>query len=325
MKEEHKSCINCGESIWVPMWRSTPLDYADKSVYQVKQCKRCGLARTFPFPEKNEIALSYGRGAYNPVKKLGVKALEVLAKVSERIKLRRLSYLTQGRNLLDVGSGNGRFVRVANDQGWNAYGYEPYQEASVPPKYRDRFFRGRLGDLPLKEGAVDVVTMWHVLEHIPDPQMALQSVRKYLKEDGVLLIAVPNIQSFLVKVARGWWYHLDVPRHLWHFSPESVSATLVSAGYEVTGTSYPSNQNLISLWMSIGNMMGCAHNYPWNVVRLNRNMLRSVSMLRIVYSTIVHALLFICVPVMYLICRVLCMLSQSDTFEIYAKKRLSPS
>ena len=325
MRDQHIHCINCGESLWVEMWSGAPLDYTGHDVYTVRRCGKCGLARTFPWPEKDEMAVSYGRGAYNPVKKLCAKALEMLAQVSERTKMRRLSRLTQGRSLLDVGSGKGRFVRVANDQGWNAYGYEPYQEASVPPKYRDRFFRGRLNDLPLKEGAVDVVTMWHVLEHIPDPQMTLQSVRKYLKDDGLLLIAVPNVQSFLAKAAKRWWYHLDVPRHLWHFSPESVSATLVSAGYEVTGTSYPSNQNLISLWMSIGNMMGCAHNYPWNVVRLNRNMLRNVSVARLVYSTIVHALLFICLPVLYLICRVLCMLRQSDTFEIYARKRPSPS
>jgi len=318
-------CINCGGSSWAEMWSGTPLDYTDQGTYDVRQCKRCGLARTFPWPEKDEMAVSYGRGAYNPVKKLCAKALEVLTQVSEQKKLRRLARATQGRSLLDIGSGKGRFVRVANDHCWNAFGYEPYQEASVPQKYRSRFFGGNLGDLPLKEGSVDVVTMWHVLEHIPDPQVTLQSVRKYLKDDGLLLIAVPNVQSFLAKAAKRWWYHLDVPRHLWHFSPESVSTILVSAGYEVTGASYPSNQNVTSLWMSTGNMMGCAHNYPWNVLRLNRNMLRSVSILRLVYSTIVHALLFISVPVLYLTSRVLCMLRQSDTFEIYAKKKPSPS
>lgn len=307
------------------MWSGIPLDYTDKAVYHIKLCKRCGLARTFPFPEKIEIVLSYGRGAYNPAKKLCAKVLEVLIKVSERTKLRRLSRLTQGKSLLDIGSGKGRFVRVASDQHWNAYGYEPYQEASVPHKYRDRFFGGCLDDLPLKEGSIDVLTMWHVLEHIPDPLAILRSVRKYLKDGGVLVLAVPNVQSLLAKAAKRWWYHLDVPRHLWHFSPKSVSTILTSTGYEVIGTSYPSNQNLISLWMSIGNMMGCAHNYPWNVVRLNRNMLRNVSVARLAYSTIIHALLFTCLPVLYLMSRGLCLLRQSDTFEIYAKKRPSPS
>jgi 2-polyprenyl-3-methyl-5-hydroxy-6-metoxy-1,4-benzoquinol methylase len=321
MRDQYVHCINCGESTYVPMWNGSLLDYTEERVYQVKKCNRCGLARTFPFPEKDQIAVSYGRGAYNPAKKLCAKALEALARISERSKLRRLSHLTQGRTLLDVGSGKGRFVHAANDQGWNAYGYEPFQEARVPQKYLDRFFTDHpLDDLPLKEGSVDVVTMWHVLEHIPDPLATLRSVRRYLKNDGVLLVAVPNIQGVLAKLARGKWYHLDVPRHLWHFSTKSLSTILVSAGYEVTGTSYPSNQNLISLWMSIGNMMGCAHNYPWNILRLNRNMLRNVSILCLVYSTIVHTLLFICLPVLYLISRVLCFRRQSDTFEIYARK-----
>ena len=325
MREQHIYCINCGESSWVPMWGGTPLDYTDESVYQVKQCTKCGLARTFPFPEKDQIAVSYGRGAYDPVKKQCASVLQLLVQVSERTKVRRLSRLTHGRSLLDIGSGKGRFVQVANDTHWNAYGYEPYQEATVPVRYRDRFFRGDLDNLPLGEGSIDAVTMWHVLEHIPNPQTLLRSARRYLKDDGLLLIAVPNIQSPLAKGAKGLWYHLDVPRHLWHFSPESLNALLASAGYEVMGTSYPSNQNLISLWMSIGNMMGCAPNYPWNVLRRNRNMLRSVSLLRLAYSTVIHILLFFCVPVLYLICRVLCTLGQSDTFEVYSKRRPSPN
>lgn len=313
-------CINCGGSSWVEMCSGTALDYTNQRVYRVKYCIECGLAKTFPFPEKEEIGISYGRGAYSPAKKLFASGLEMLTQIFERIKLRRVSRLTQGGSLLDVGSGKGRFVRVANDQHWNAYGYEPYQEASTSPKYRNLFFSGDLDNLPLKDDSVDVVTMWHVLEHTADPLGTIQSVRRYLKEDGVLVIAVPNIESILAKLAKGLWYHLDVPRHLWHFSPKTLASLISSLGFEVISINYFSNQNVMSLWMSIGNMIKSAYNYPWNIIRLNQNMLRTVSIWRLIYSTVVHTLLFVSLPIMYITNVILCTLKLSDTFEIYARK-----
>lgn len=323
-KERDIRCVNCRESLWADMWSGTSLDYTDEHVYKVKYCKKCGLARTFPFPTKEEAMLSYTKGAYSS-KSLFPKIVDFLASVLERRKLRKIKYLTQGRNLLDIGTGKGRFVRVASNKNWTAYGYEPYQKPDVNSKYRNLFFRGDIDSLPLKENSMDVVTMWHVLEHTPDPLKAIRSAKKYLKENGVLLIAVPNIESINARISKGLWYHLDVPRHLWHFSPKSLNSLISSTGLEVVRINYFATQSIMGLWMSIGNLMKCAYNYPWNFLRLNQNMLQTVSIWRLMYSTIIHTLLFISLPILYLINVVLCMLKLTDTVEIYAVNKRDAS
>jgi SAM-dependent methyltransferase len=140
-----------------------------------------------------------------------------------------------GSRLLDVGAGTGFFVAAAGECGFVAIGIEPSDLAA-------RFGREQLGvdvrtgyleQLELAPGPFDAITMWHVLEHVPDPVALLRTVRARLDAGGVLFVEVPNIESVGAEIFAGRWAHLDHLAHACHFAPRSLAIAVERAGFEV--------------------------------------------------------------------------------------------
>ncbi|HXX64134.1 MAG TPA: class I SAM-dependent methyltransferase, partial [Bacteroidota bacterium] len=102
---------------------------------------------------------------------------------------------------------------------------------------------GDILDISFGERKFDIVTLWNVLEHLPHPVESIQKVRSLLKEGGILIAAVPNFHSFQSRVFRDRWYHLEVPRHLYHFDPDSLAKLLSNQGFSILGLSHYSIEN----------------------------------------------------------------------------------
>ncbi len=129
----------------------------------------------------------------------------------------------------------GRNVPVAlKEEGWTVLGTEygakprdPVGDSSVEIIFRD------LEACPFSEDSFDVVTLWHVLEHLPNPRGTLQIIRKILRPGGILILSVPNMQSLQSKLTRNHWFHLDPPRHLFNFSMGDLCRLLDQEGFVV--------------------------------------------------------------------------------------------
>lgn len=123
-------------------------------------------------------------------------------------------------SLLDVGAGTGEFCKVAIENNWKVEGVEPSEAALQFAKEKGIKMYTELEDVVDKK--YDIITLWHVLEHLPDLEKVIQKLSSLLKPDGVLIIAVPNYNSFDAKYYKSFWAAFDVPRHLWHFSKNSI-------------------------------------------------------------------------------------------------------
>jgi SAM-dependent methyltransferase len=139
------------------------------------------------------------------------------------------------RLLLDIGCGSGLFLHLARKRGFVPHGMDVSVAAAqlAQSLYGIQVRQGAIGDRIWSDGYFDFVTLFHVLEHLPEPRAALQYVRKLLKPDGNLILQVPNVESLQARLFGSRWYGLDVPRHLINFTPRSLDLLLREAGFEV--------------------------------------------------------------------------------------------
>ena len=127
--------------------------------------------------------------------------------------------LNKGR-ILDIGAGTGDFLSVAKNDGWQTIGVEPSDRAKSIAKNKGVSFVEQTSEL--ENGSFDVISMWHVLEHVPDLDRQIKELKRLLKPTGTLIIAVPNFKSFDAKYYGKFWAAYDVPIHFWHFSKTAI-------------------------------------------------------------------------------------------------------
>lgn len=123
-------------------------------------------------------------------------------------------------NLLDIGAGTGDFLIEAKNQGWTTLGFEPNTSAKTLAENKGVVFTDDIFVLP--DASFDVITMWHVLEHVPNLEEYIANLKRLIKPGGTIVIAVPNYKSFDANYYGRFWAAYDVPRHLWHFSKTSI-------------------------------------------------------------------------------------------------------
>ncbi|MBA3414964.1 MAG: class I SAM-dependent methyltransferase, partial [Chloroflexia bacterium] len=136
--------------------------------------------------------------------------------------------------VLDIGCGNGDFLRFLKRRGWEVAGTDFSAEAAALARAKGiPVHRGDLASAAFPDRAFDVVTLWHVVEHLPHPHRELDEVERILRDDGLLVIEVPNSDCPTRRLCGTAWRQLDVPRHLQHFTPETLAAMLARSGFAV--------------------------------------------------------------------------------------------
>ena len=179
------------------------------------------IGKTIPVPKKAEMYKYYDSNQYLPHslnKKNFITILySVVKKQMHRKKLGWMSrHLKQNSNVLDYGCGPGDFVKYLRSRSVRAYGYDPnIKFSSNEPAYLTN-------NSTWEKKKYDIIFLWHVLEHIHNPYILLQSLKKSLNKNGKIYIAIPNFKSFDSKYYRKHWAGYDLPRHLWHFSRKSI-------------------------------------------------------------------------------------------------------
>lgn len=230
--------------------------------WTVYKCYSCRYYFLYPFPTKEQLQQSYhfeyyGKGA----KKFSFPLLENFINIyrKKRAKLiyRLLNKKTQPY-ILDIGCGSGRFLEYLYKKGfYHLYGVElPGYSAQRAAQYP--FIKLHITDIysvSFNEKMFDAITLFHVFEHLPDPNMALQLIARWLKDDGVLVISFPNIASQQARWFKGHWLHLDPPRHLNFMEPQDFISKMQMFGFCLLTTQYTSlEQNPFGYIQSILNM-----------------------------------------------------------------------
>jgi 2-polyprenyl-3-methyl-5-hydroxy-6-metoxy-1,4-benzoquinol methylase len=198
------------------------------------------LLVTTPRPEDQELGKYYESEDYishsNSKKSFLDKVYQIVRNYTIKQKVKLInSFNETDKKILDIGTGTGDFLAACKQNGWIVTGIEPNTNARTlaneklrssstiydniealkletrPDSYRDQ-----------KRGTYDVITMWHVLEHVPNLTEYISNLKQLLKPNGTLIIAVPNYKSFDAIHYKQYWAAYDVPRHLWHFSKRAI-------------------------------------------------------------------------------------------------------
>lgn len=150
-------------------------------------------------------------------------------------KVKLINALSRGnKTLLDVGAGTGDFLVAAKERGWAVHGVEPSTTATEKALAKGVNLYADLEALPSKK--YQVITLWHVLEHLPKLDKQIEILSSRLEDSGTLIVAVPNFKSFDANYYKGFWAGFDVPRHLWHFSRTSVKKLFFEHNLHVVQT-----------------------------------------------------------------------------------------
>lgn len=199
--------------------------------YPIRRCASCQLVFTddreapppselYPHFEQSDTAAS----------KNVRSALSVFSKQRASF-VERVTPKHAGKpRLLDYGCGSGAFARFMVDRGYDVVGLEPFSLGSPTKESSLTLLRKPFEAAREELGKFDVITLWHVLEHVKKPADLLRELASHLTEEGVLVISVPNFKSVQSELFKGAWFHLDPPRHLLHFEPETLASTLAKAG-----------------------------------------------------------------------------------------------
>jgi 2-polyprenyl-3-methyl-5-hydroxy-6-metoxy-1,4-benzoquinol methylase len=214
--------------------------FISKEVFEVDICAECGFQFTQDHPEEGEIGKYYESEEYishsDTSKGLSNKLYRLARKIMLRRKLkiiRKTTGLNEG-TILDIGSGTGHFANTMKEAGWQVTGMEINEKAR---SYSASRFGLEIAEPEhisgLPAGSFDCVTLWHVLEHFHDPFRYASEIRRLLKPDGLCIIALPNCRSFDAKHYGKFWAAYDVPRHLWHFNPETFRRFAYKTGFRI--------------------------------------------------------------------------------------------
>lgn len=215
-------------------------DYSiSKDGFQIYKCTACSFHFTQNAPSPTAIAPYYKSDVYishSDTKEGFVNRVYHSARELMLNRKRKLiQKLTKGKKLLDIGSGTGYFLNHMKVSGYEVKGIEIDSDARQATQNNFNIKVEEPGTLLNDKFStkVDIITMWHVLEHLHDMDGYMTSIHNQLNDDGVLLIAVPNYTSYDAQHYGKYWAAYDVPRHLWHFSPKTVAKLAYKNGFEL--------------------------------------------------------------------------------------------
>jgi 2-polyprenyl-3-methyl-5-hydroxy-6-metoxy-1,4-benzoquinol methylase len=237
---EETDCLLCGGRRWSSLVEAPDTTTGGTGLwFAVVQCEDCGLCFTNPRPSPGAIEQFYPE-VYRPhhaphPRRRSRWRLRLPAAWRHRGKeYHMLAWHGQGR-LLDFGCGCGVFLEQMHRQGWQVTGVD-ISAAAVRRIRSELGLHAVVGSLPhpeLQPGSLDVITMWHSLEHVHAPLTVLRDAYRLLVPGGLLLVAVPNVDSLPFRWFGQAWYGLDLPRHLTHFAPWTLQLMLERAGFRV--------------------------------------------------------------------------------------------
>ncbi len=219
-----KECPLCGSQDH-RLYLETQDWFLTMEAFSIQECNACAFLFTNPIPE--EMGSYYQSEDYlshNASKKGLLSTLyRIIRLIALKKKYHQVKKHATGKNLLDIGCGTGEFLNYCQIQGMNTKGIEPGKQAR---EFAKKQYNLEIDDEPaldnLPAGQYDVITLWHVLEHVPNLHQRMKTITSLIKDQGIIILALPNPQSFDAEKYEKFWAAYDTPRHLYHFRKKNI-------------------------------------------------------------------------------------------------------
>lgn len=243
------ACPICGGSKVVFLF-SAPDRFHLRSVpYDLMRCQSCTLVWQKNPPSPAEIGQHYGKDYHLTITSSGDSS-------KDRWKLQNttIAHYQPGGRLLDLGCSAGAFLSTMKGAAWSLFGIEisPEEARLARDRAGAEVFVGDIFDAPFPQNSFDVITSFDVLEHLYQPKRVLQQVFTWLRPGGIYYVAVPNVESWEARLFKSYWYGLEMPRHLFMYSPKSLRKLALDAGFSELLCSTPpacyAENSLYYLW-----------------------------------------------------------------------------
>jgi SAM-dependent methyltransferase len=238
---EDVPCNLCGSARLRKSLQGPDVRYGTPGTFTVVRCVDCGLCFVSPRPTLDQIGAHYppSYSEHTPSAEGNPFARAQAEMVG--------SLYPGGGSVLDVGCASGAFLTAMRSKGWTVAGIDTSEQAhslarSLPGA---EIKLGVLGPDDFAPASFDAVTLWSVLEHLHDPLATLRTVRRLLKPEGRLFLVLPNYRAFERMLFRTRWFALELPRHLYHFSPKPLAAMLERAGFKVDKLQHASGHDTL--------------------------------------------------------------------------------
>ena len=200
-------------------------DYSvSQETFELLYDEELDMLITYPQPSLDKLPSYYESVDYishtDGNKSMFEKMYQFVKSIALKNKLKLINSQSPKGRILDIGAGVGDFLSVCKNDGWETIGIEPSEKAKNIAKSKGVSFVENLSEL--ENHSFDIITMWHVLEHVPNLEEQITELKRLIKPNGTIIIAVPNFKSFDAKHYGQFWAAFDVPIHLWHFSKTAI-------------------------------------------------------------------------------------------------------
>jgi len=293
-------------------------DRKTRKTFSILQCNKCHLCTTSPMPKKQDLK-KYYEGYRDQTTRRFSSPVENFIHFWHKGRVKHITKLKKRGNILDVGCGRALELEMLSKLGWSTYATELSRdiEQNLLKKGVKSFF-GEIWHLKGKNNFFDVISMWHSLEHLENPKKVISTAKKLLKKNGLLIIEVPNFASFERKIFGNFWFHLDVPRHLYHFPKDTLIKNLENNNFKIVSKKYIAPEyDFFSFWQCSINKI--FPNHPNIIYRyLSRGSKlkpfeKAIILFQLPVLTLIIAASLLAVPMLWLT-------KQSGTIEITCRK-----
>ncbi|MBW6491464.1 MAG: class I SAM-dependent methyltransferase [Lentimicrobium sp.] len=207
-------------------------------IFSLYKCNSCGLISTFPAPAEFDLPKYYLSEKYISHSARPESLFEFLYQTIRKYTLKHKAKLVSkyagGKNLLDIGCATGEFLMACKNRGFEVSGVEPNKKArEIAAKFHSLKIEDLQALSEFEDHTYDVISMWHVLEHVRDINQRFEEIHRLLKKDGVLIIALPNPESYDAEHYKSYWAAYDVPRHLYHFNENALKTLSIKHGFHI--------------------------------------------------------------------------------------------
>lgn len=233
MYEKLESCPVCNSKNLNNFYICTDYTVTQES-FALTRCQKCDLVITNPRPGKEQLLKYYESADYISHTSKSTNLLNFVYKQVRKYtihqKYKLISTYHKTGSILDYGCGTGELLQYLHKKGYTTTGYEP---ATVASKQAESKGLQLVGNLEKDKGTYNIITAFHVIEHVPDPKQTVKLLRTKLNSEGTLLIAVPNIDSLDAQHYQQEWAAYDVPRHLFHFNQKSFGKLIAKCKLKI--------------------------------------------------------------------------------------------
>jgi len=257
-------CVFCGQQETARRLSAPDFDEG-KRQFDLVACRHCSVVRTEPLLNGDELAAYYHAAYYGGGERKFSRLAEWIIKFASRLRARNLIgywlQMTQASSsaspvVLDIGCGRGTLLRELGRLGCSCHGVERGDFPLDEHLENVQFYKQDLATIDFADNSFDIVVIWHVLEHLNDPAQTIRIIHRILRPGGLLVLAVPNFGSIQARVFGRHWFHLDLPRHTYHFAPDELTRHLVSQRFNIREFhTHSMEQNLFGFIQSLFNML----------------------------------------------------------------------